>query len=496
MRRLILSLIILLGLSASASAQVNWQDTHGHDLPEYVSVNMPDEGAVSNKYWIDFTAGSGSTCSQGSPCDAVADLAGKAGISGGPAIVYIKGTASGTFEAFNDNIFGSGNADCRTASCDNWILFRTWPAGSPGCATECTATIQGNNSWKGGTKNHIIIDGGPDMKIRFRADTGGSFSYVWQVDGDYIVARRIWSFCAVTTSDARLWAWGTGAVSSNTWIINNEFSGCVNDTGSSTDAQISGVYVGASDGGGWQDFFFQNNIVRNMSGDGVEMNGRVSSTRATVEGNWFEFNGRGTCDDAGWNCRPHITVHSQYGEPITNTVIRNNFGYMAGSGCVYTRVSGIEIYNNTFFQYAQNDDTPGTIDNPTCLVDSPGSVTARNNVFVSTNGANPFDSGSYTASFNMCASGESCGTSSLVYNASTTFISTTHTHTDFLEINNTSNLYNAGTSVSSVTTDFFNVARPQFSLYDIGAMEVDDTEPPPDPPAGDAKKASMRIRRR
>ena len=32
---------------------------------------------------------------------------------------------------FKDNMNGSGNADCRTSACNNWILVRTRPAGSP-----------------------------------------------------------------------------------------------------------------------------------------------------------------------------------------------------------------------------------------------------------------------------------------------------------------------------------------------------------------------------
>jgi hypothetical protein len=224
----------------------------------------------------------------------------------------------------------------------------------------------------------------------------------------------------------------------------------------------------------------------------------VASSGATVESNFFEYNGRGTCDHTNWNCRPHITVHSQYGEPITSTVIRNNFGFMSGAGCIYTRVSGISIYSNTFFQYGQNDDTPsGTIDNPTCLVDSPGSVTYTGNIMVSTNGQNPLDGGTYSGSFNMCLSGESCGTSALTYNATTTFVSTARDSADFLKINTSSNAYNAGTTIASVTTDFFGTARTA-GTYDVGAHEYDpgggDPDPEPDPTP--TRMTLIRMRRR
>ena len=106
--------IIALGLFARpAGAQtVHWVDTLGYSKPGAIRVNLPSETSTSNKYWVDMNSGSGSTCSQSAPCKSLDNVIGKPGTTGGPAIIYLKGT--GQLSWFEDQIYGSGDTDCRT----------------------------------------------------------------------------------------------------------------------------------------------------------------------------------------------------------------------------------------------------------------------------------------------------------------------------------------------------------------------------------------------
>ena len=163
----LVAMLLLAMFSLPASAQtVHWVDTLGYQKPAAVRVNTPSETATSNKYWVDMSGGSGSTCTQSAPCKSLDDVVGKPGTTGGPAIIYLKGP--GHLSWFEDRIYGSGDTDCRASSCANWILVRTWPAGSPGCSSECTATITGNSNLNSANANHIVWDGGADSRSASR----------------------------------------------------------------------------------------------------------------------------------------------------------------------------------------------------------------------------------------------------------------------------------------------------------------------------------------
>src|SRR5712692_1728375 len=115
------SLLILNGTAVAAT--VNWLDPLAYQKPRPIDLNKPNEATVTNKYWIDLSNGSGTTCSQAAPCNSFDSVLGKPGTTGGPAVIYVKGT--GGMSWFTDTINGSGNVDCRSAACDNWILIRT-----------------------------------------------------------------------------------------------------------------------------------------------------------------------------------------------------------------------------------------------------------------------------------------------------------------------------------------------------------------------------------
>jgi hypothetical protein len=465
--------VVLLGIGAAMSpatltgagvATVNWLDTAAYQKPQPVPLNGPNEASVTNKYWIDLSSGGGSTCSQSSPCKSFDDVLGKPGTTGGPAVIYVKGT--GGMSWYTDNINGSGNVDCRTAACSNWILVRTWPAGSPGCATECTATITGNSNMSSpGGVHHIIIDGGPDLKIRFDSNAGAA-TYANHIIADYMIVYRTQTYC--TGSNKQLgWAVGDNTVANHVYFINNEFYGC-----GDTNEQVSAVYVGPGGGGGYTDFVFQNNIVRDFYGEGVEINPRVTSSGLTIVGNAIYNVGKGTCATA-WNCRPGITVGVQSGGGNNNTLIANNMIWDTGSSCIWDRGVGTPkplIYNNTCYDYGKGsgsgDPNPEGISS---YIDG-GTATVRNNIIYAPNGTNPFDGSSFTASNNVCGSGKSCGSASLVWSANTV-LSTLQNSAGFMQIGASSEARNHGATVATLTTSYSGATRPQESTYDIGAFE-------------------------
>jgi hypothetical protein len=467
-----LVLVALLGIAAvmspatltGAVATVNWLDTSLYQKPAPVDLNKPNEATVSNKYWIDLSSGSGSTCSQSSPCKSFDDVLGKPGTTGGPAVIYVKGT--GSMSWFSDNINGSGNADCRTTACSNWILIRTWPAGSPGCATECTATITGNSNINSPSGvHHVMFDGGPDLKIRFDSNAGTA-TYANHIIADYVIVYRTQTFC--TGANRQLgWSVGDTSVSNHVYFINNEFYGC-----GSTGDQVSAVYVGPGSGGGYTDFVFQNNIVRDFFGEGIEINPRVTSTGLTIVGNAIYNVGKGTCATA-WNCRPGITVGIQSGGGNNSTMIANNLIWDTGSSCVWDRGGGTPkplIYNNTCYDYAKG--SGGGDPNPEGIssYQDGGTATVRNNIIYAPNGTNPLDGSPFTASNNLCGSGKSCGSGSQVWSVNSV-LSVLQGATGFLQIGSASEARNHGITVSGITTSYNSVARPQESVFDIGAFE-------------------------
>jgi hypothetical protein len=472
------SLITYFAFALTATAEtVNWLDTAGYQKPPAVAINKPDEATVANKYWIDLSAGSGSTCSQSSPCSSFDSILGKAGTNGGAAILYVKGT--GDMSLFNKTLRGAGDADCRVASCANWILIRTWPAGSPGCATECTATINGDSNMNSPNGvSHIIFDGGPDLKIRFNSNAGAG-SYANHILGSYVIVYRTQMFC--TGSKAQLgWSVGDTSVASNIYFINNEFYGCAN-----TGDQASAIYAGPGDGGGYSGLVIQNNIIREFFGEGIEINPRVTSSGLSITGNAFHNTGKGTCS-TGWQCRPAIVVSVQSGGGNNGTLIANNMMWDTGSGCIWDRGGGTPkplIANNTCYDFGKGSGSGGPNPEGISGYSNGGSATVSNNIIYAPNGTNAFDSSNFTASNNLCASGNGCGSSSKTW-SSATVLSVDQTSSSFLLPGAGSEALDAGVAVSSVTISYTGGSRPQGAGYDIGAFESGSGIAPlkPNPP--------------
>src|SRR5689334_15620630 len=91
--------LTLLVLSPSALADqttggVNWLDPLGYTKPRFMPITVPTEASVTNKWYVDLSTGSGTACTQASPCSWTS-VAGKAGVgTGGPAYIYIKGSGT------------------------------------------------------------------------------------------------------------------------------------------------------------------------------------------------------------------------------------------------------------------------------------------------------------------------------------------------------------------------------------------------------------------
>ena len=461
----ILAILLLLIVGRAAFAEtVNWLDPLGYTKPQPVVLNKPNESTVANKYWIDMSAGSGTSCTQSSPCKDFDNVLGKPGTNGGPAIIYVKGT--GGMSWFNDSIRGSGDVDCRTNSCDNWILVRTWPAGSPGCSSECTATITGDSNMSSPNGvSHIMFDGGPDLKIRFNSNAGAG-TYANHIIANYMIIYRTQTYCTGSNQETG-WAVGDTSVASHVYFINNEFYAC-----GGTGDQSSAVYLGPGGGGGYSDFVFQNNIVREFEGEGIEVNPRVTSSGLTIIGNVIHNVGKGTCS-MSWACRPGITVSVQSGGGNNGTVIADNLIWDTGSSCIWDRGGGTPrplIANNTCYKYAMGPSGAGPNPEGISGYSDGGTATVQNNIIVPTNTTAPFDGSAFNASNNLCASGKSCGASSQTW-SSATVVSTDENSPAFLTLGPQSEALDHGITIAGLTTSYSGVQRPLNSNFDIGAFE-------------------------
>src|SRR3954467_12732643 len=148
----------LLPMSSAIADQttggVNWLDPLAYRKPAFVSITVPSSAVAT--YYIDGTSGSdGGACSQTSPCQFFANLCGKAGMTGGPVFVYIKGNISSGGNYFYNiaNCYGSPGSE---------IYVRPWPGNTANLVSN------GNNVMGGDTPSQThdwIFDGGPNLGI-------------------------------------------------------------------------------------------------------------------------------------------------------------------------------------------------------------------------------------------------------------------------------------------------------------------------------------------
>lgn len=468
MNRVLAGVIIVLGFGRPASAAtVNWLDPLNYLKPAPLNIGMPDEASTANKYYVDLSSGGGSSCSQSSPCKSIDNLIGKPGTAGGPAYVYVRG--KGGLSLYNDTFYGSPGKE---------IVIKTWPG--------FTATFTGNSNTASTNVHDIIFDGGPDLGISFISDQAGDiYSLHILSDNTTIYRTRHYS----TSGGSLLLSVGDSRVISGTRIINNEFYGCDTKSG----YQCSALYAGPGDGGGYSGLQILNNIIRDMGGDGIEINPRVTSNGLTISGNAIHNVGKQTCA-GNWLCRPAVTVGVQSGGGNNATIITNNLMWDIGSGCVWDRGGGNPrpvIANNTCYDYGKGTMSGNPNPEGVSGYSDGGTATVSNNIVFAPNGTAPFDASRFAGSNNLCGSGKACLTSSRTW-SSATVLSTTVT-ASFLQIGSGSEARNGGTAVAAVSTSYVGGTRPQESVYDIGAVEFGSGTTPPPPPAAPAPPTSVRI---
>jgi len=445
----LLSILLLAGSHriTAATSTITWLDPLVYQKPQAVDIVMPNESTVANKYYVDMSAGSGSTCSSSSPCKSIDDLLGKPGTQGGPAYVYVRGT--GNLSLYNDTFYGSPG---------NEIVIKPWGS--------AMAIFTGNSNTNSSSVHDIIFDGGPGLNITFRSDAAAD-AYSMHILSDNMTVYRTRNYSSLSGGSLLL-AIGDTKVVNGVRIINNEFYGC----NSSAGFQCSAIYIGPGSGGGYNNVLIQNNIIRDMGGEGIEVNPRVTSSNLTITGNAIHNVGKQTCSGS-WQCRPGVTVSIQSGNGNNATIVSNNLIWDTGSGCLWDRGGGSPrpaYYNNTCYDYGKGSSGGGPNPEGISGYSDGGTATIQNNIIYAPNGTAPFDGSNFSASNNLCASGKSCGSSNQIWSANT-LLSTVTGATTFLQIGSTSEARNHGAAITTLTASYGGVTRPQEGTYDIGAFE-------------------------
>jgi hypothetical protein len=251
--------------------------------------------------------------------------------------------------------------------------------------------------------------------------------------------------------------------------INNEFY-----DGHLGNAQISAIYAGgctASGGCAVNHVLIKGNVIRNMGGEGIEINPRITSSDIVIEGNAIHGAGFGTCS-SGWECRPAITLNINQSGAAKGIVVRNNLMWDVASGCIWeksdaTGADAAQILNNVCFDYGKGTGANGAPMGISSV--QYGSVAVvKNNVIYAPNGSPAFDpSAAFVKSNNVCAAA-GCP---IAY-GSGVFGSTDPSSVSFLRPGTGSPAVDSGATVD-VAEDFAGVARPQHGAFDVGAFELE-----------------------
>jgi hypothetical protein len=438
-------------VASASAATVNWKDPLPYAKPAALDVAMPDE-ASATKYYVDWNAGSDNSGCGTSTTNACATVRGLAnrnlpGLRGNTAdtaaYVYMKG--SGKFFIYNDNFAGTPGKE---------IVIKAWP----GYTYTSTGDTPALGFDSGTNKVHdIIIDGGPNMDITFQSSVSASGpKYALHINANNITVYRTQVYA--TTGSVNLFAVSDySSVFSNNQFINNEFYGCNQSSG----YQCSAIYVGACTNPGscgFQNFAIKNNIVRDMGGEGLEINPRVASSGIEISGNAIHNTGKQTCA-GNWDCRPGITVDGpSVSGSTSNAVIQNNLIWDTGASCIWDKggANSAQISDNTCYDFGKGT-SHGVCMQGVCG-DNHGNATIRNNIIVAPNGTNPFDSSPFTASNNICASGKSCGSAAQMWSANTV-ASTDANNSAFMTLGANSEAKGTGIAIAGVTVDYTGAAR-------------------------------------
>ena len=216
-----------------------------------------------------------------------------------------------------------------------------------------------------------------------------------------------------------------------------------------------GFYVGG------HDMIFERNEIYNNSGYGINLydTGQSGVSNNIIRNNVFYANG-----------------FHDYGRdfPLAAFIVSSGSDNLAYNNIVYNNCIGIQafdtnggtnnqIYNNTVYNNGTVAEGTCTIPGPGILVNESAFVITNNIVYGNGSAIDDYTTGA-TYSNNLCASAtphcDVVGDPQFVNAAGNNF-----------HLQASSAARNAGTTVSSVPTDYDGITRPQETAYDIGAYE-------------------------
>jgi hypothetical protein len=465
------SLPVASALAAETSGGVFWVDTLGYTKPRFVPLAVPDEATVSDKYYVNFTTGSGTSCTQGAPCKDISAVAGKPGTTGGPAYVYLKG--SGRLN-LTGTLFGSPGKE---------IVIKPWPGDTSLVTMQTTGggTVTSANIVKSGSVHDVIIDGGPNMQFDFvgAPSTGDQNAYTLVISSNFVTVARSRIRAAGGYGPALGVAIGSGTYS-NIRIVNNEIY----------DANKPGAPYGVYTGGGTgctagdtahTNVYFLNNIIRNICGRGIQIEPRNFGRFTYVEGNAFHDTGTNSCGFG--QVSDAVQPADSCGGSISDLYVRNNIMFSLGGGGVglVGSVTNAFVQNNTIYDYAKAAPLSTSSHGISCYADGcPGTI--QNNVILHTtaSGINPLNRASgLAASSNLCEPGKACGNLSKTGTRDSVFISYDPDSVDFLRLKSGSAAIGGGSNLHSagLTGDYFGGSRPSNTSFDLGAIQSTSAVP-------------------
>jgi hypothetical protein len=408
-------LVCASGWAAQTTGGVTFADTLGYLKPAFYPLTVPTE-ASATKYYIDMTSGSGSTCSQASPCAAICDVAGKAGTTGGPLYIYLKGNGRLTTGC---TLYGSAG---------NEIVIKPWPSDStPAVMTaDGGGTVGAANRIEGANLHHWIMDGGPSMLFRFVGSgyTGGSHNgYTLIVNANNITLARVRCDSADTDGACLGVATGAGVHTSDFAWVNSELYGA---------SRMYGVYTGGGssccvDDNNHTNIAFRNSVFRDIDGRGIQVEPRGDSSGVLITGNAFHNIGYASGGGGAYTISACVHADGACCGGTTNLTFSSNLAFDLGGGGVYITADSAtnQVLNNTIYDYAKSEVVSGC-DTLTCHgITSFGdgeALVVRNNMIVSSQGSGSINAcnrlSGWTATNNLTYSpATACGSSQQTWTA-------------------------------------------------------------------------------
>lgn len=434
----------------SAGCTVNFADTLNYVKPACIT---PDEApeSTANEYWVNLSGGSGSTCSQASPCDSFADLSGKS--TSGGAKVYVKG--NGRLDVTSGTFAGTST---------DYIHIQPWPADStPTVLTAAAGCGTGNaNQLTASGWRYVLFDGGADMLIRFVGSgcTSSQNGYTAVVNSNDVTLWRV----RLDGNDSSGPVLGVATTTSANHLrfINSEMYN--NDSSSS----YYGVYAGGGSGcpggtNGHQNLEFRNSIFRGIDGRGIQIEPRGASDGVVIDSNAFHGVGYNTNSGISGDASGAVQVADACGVTTGNIRVSNNLMWDLGGGGVLMFQDCLTCYavNNTIWDYGNA--TPASL-NSHAIVSWTDSTSydfefVYNNIVLGPGqgGINPLwrDLG-WTSNDNACGSGSSCGSGAIICTAASCFDSTSNT-SSFLKPNGAA--LGSCVVIAGFETDYLGVSR-------------------------------------